>query len=498
MRKRLKDRLLIPSKQKSSWLRHIAFGSMYRISDMRSTSSSVSDIQSIIQAMRSLAEDSQISTALSYYATDATIPNSDGRIIWASPRASGDEEVADIVNALIDRWDVKTYARDHILELATIGNLYIPTTDLYKIEDTPSQQSGKVGVMLDNNTITDLDFDIVCSTKVRPESIVHLWYHGDPTGYALDTEDTKYSAYTLLPESSVVHFALGGLLGDYTIEGRLNGADVSYDIQFATPLMQKALQPTQILSLLEDANVLASLNRIIKFINVDCSGAEDDEIRDTLQLIKDSIEQQLSLNTSTGDAQSFINPQSPNNLIYVPKVNGQEAISVTDLNMADSSETDSKLLEYYQNKKLSVLGVPKEAMNFSSNEGLGGAGSVLSQRSAIYANSLQRIKTAYMSGWTDAINKYFRRKNLSACCDRFALHMAPIITEMSTVSAEKRDSAVNQVGQIIDILKSLGIDDPAVYLSAITEILSESLPVTSADAKSWKVNLDGGGESNGF
>ena len=46
-------------------------------------------------------------------------------------------------------------------------------------------------------------------------------------------------------------------------------------------------------------------------------------------------------------------------------------------------------------------------MNFSSNEGLGGAGSVLSQRSALYANSLQRLESAYIAGWTDALNKYF-------------------------------------------------------------------------------------------
>lgn len=35
--------------------------------------------------MRALANDSQVATALSYYATDATIPNSDGQIIWAVP-----------------------------------------------------------------------------------------------------------------------------------------------------------------------------------------------------------------------------------------------------------------------------------------------------------------------------------------------------------------------------------------------------------------------------
>lgn len=54
------------------------------MSDIR-RNSAIDDIKSRIVAMRALANDSQVATALSYYATDATIPNSDGQIIWAVP-----------------------------------------------------------------------------------------------------------------------------------------------------------------------------------------------------------------------------------------------------------------------------------------------------------------------------------------------------------------------------------------------------------------------------
>jgi hypothetical protein len=67
------------------------------------------------------------------------------------------------------------------------------------------------------------------------------------------------------------------------------------------------------------------------------------------------IEQQLALNTSTGNAESFVNPQSPNNLIYLAKVNGQDAVSITDLNMQDDAENADKLLNYYQDKKLRII-----------------------------------------------------------------------------------------------------------------------------------------------
>lgn len=476
---------LLPKRIKPSWLRSIATGSIYKISDIRGQTD-VSTIKSIIDTMRALAKDSQISTALSYYATDSTTYNTGGEIIWATAIDDTHVQVADVVNALFKKWNVKAYARDHILELATIGNLYIPTTQLYKEQ---GKSFNRRGIVLDNNTIVEDDYDIIPSYKIPPESIIHLWKEGSPYGFVLDPQDTD--SYTsdlqILPESACIHFSLGGLLGDYTIDAQLpDGSIDTYDIQFAEPLMASAVQPTQTLSLLEDATVLSSLSKTIKFIHVRC-GSQETEMREALIEIKNAIEQQMSLNTSSGDAQSYVNPQSPNNLIYLPYVNDQEALTVTDLNMADDSENSSKLLDYYQDKKLSVLGVPKEAMNFSSNEGLGGAGSVLSQRSAIYANALQRLEVAYMSGWEDALNKYFASRNMTGFIGKFELHMNPIITTQSTVQFEKRDQAISQASQIVEMMKGLGVSDDDHYKAALKEILSEVLPQTGADSVEWDI-----------
>lgn len=497
---------LVPRRSKlldrpKSWLRTVITGSLYRISDIRGNTS-FADIKTQIDTMRALANDSQISTALSYYATDATTTNTAGEIIWATAADNTKQckQAAEIVNALFKRWAVDKYARDHILELATIGNLYIPTTYLYK--DSASMYTHK-HVALDNNTIPEEDFDIIPSYKIPPETIIHLWHRGEPTGYLMDPDDKAIqSEILILPETACIHFTLGGLLGDYTIDSvDSEGDPITYDIQFAEPLMSRAVQPTQTLGLLEDAVVLSSLSRTIKFLNVEC-GTQEEEIRDALQQIKDAIEQQLALNTASGDAQSFVNPQSPNNLIYLPRINGNDAISITDLNMAESSEADNNLLNYYQDKKLSVLGVPKEAMNFSSNEGLGGAGSVLSQRSALYANSLQRLENAYIQGWTDAINKYFIARNMSGFVNMFKLHMNPIITTQSTVQFEKRDSALSQAQTLVDLLKNLGVSDKKDYQTALVEILSEVFPQLGANAIEWNVDVtesaEQGGPANAF
>lgn len=488
------QKLLPVRRHRKSYLRDIVTGSMYRISDMRGNSS-LADIKTQIDTMRALARDSQISTALAYYATDATTTNTDGNIIWAVPLDKSHKEAANVINACFKRWDINSLARDHILELATIGNLYIPTTDVYRLN---SNQSDAKRVVLDNNTIPNKAFDIVPTYKISPEDIIHIYLQGEPQGFIMQPDEGQSQAY-IYPESSIIHFSLGGLLGDYTIDASDKDGNVNtYDIKFAQPMMEQAVTPTQTLSLLEDALLLNSLIRTVRFIAVECGDMDEDETRASLQGLKAMIEQQLSINTATGDTQSFVNPQSPNNLIYLPMINGQAPINITDLNLAETTDTDSKLLDYYEDKKLSVLGVPKEAMNFSSAEGLGGAGAVMSQRSALYANRLQRLQTAYISGWTDAMNKYFMSRNMSGFVNQFKLEMNPIITQLSTVAAERRDSAIGQATQIADLMKNLGIDDKKRYMKALQEALKDVFPTIGSDIVNWNIDLDEGGSTDEF
>ena len=477
---------LKPKQPYRSFLRYVTSGKAVNTSDLNGAHS-VQDIRQKIQSMRALAQDAQIGTALSYYATDSTIANSAGQIIWATSKDKSNSKLADIINKLFQKWKVNLYARDHILEIATVGNLYIPTTQMYK---EMSSQNIREGVALDNNTIADDNFDILPAYKLPAEEVLHLWSVGSPLGFVYKPDDDSTNIITCA-ETAIIHFSLGGLLGDYTIDCKTSDGTVeTCDIQFAEPLLNNAIYPTQTLNLLEDASLLAAFIRVVKFINVDCSGAEEEEIQDILQQVKQAIEQQLSVNTNTGNAQSFLNPQSPNNLIYLPKVNGQDAVSITDLNMAESNESENKLLDYYQNKKLSVLGIPKEALNFSSAEGLGAAGTVMSQRSALYANILDRLKTAYITGWTDALNKYFKVHNMSGFCDQFELHMNPVVTAQSTIMFEKRDAALSQALQYVQLLQTAGDSATKDLLIGLTEILTDAFPQIGAAVNGWEVNME--------
>ena len=92
---------LVPPQKRESYIRTIVAGSFYKFSDIRGDTA-FADIKTQIDTMRALAQDSQISTALSYYATDATTTDPNGRIIWATAISDKYSQVAEIINTLFN------------------------------------------------------------------------------------------------------------------------------------------------------------------------------------------------------------------------------------------------------------------------------------------------------------------------------------------------------------------------------------------------------------
>ena len=76
--------------------------------------------------------------------------------------------------------------------------------------------------------------------------------------------------------------------------------------------------------------------------------------------------------------------------------------------------------------------------------------------------------------------------------------MNPIITQMSTVSAERRDSALTQATTAVELLKSLGVEDANSYKQALTEILTESLPGIGSNVNSWSIDTKANAEEGGM
>ncbi len=258
--------------------------------------------------------------------------------------------------------------------------------------------------------------------------------------------------------------------------------------------MDDAVQPTQLLSLVEDAFALSSFIRVVKILNIDVRGATPTEADVALMQMKQKIEQQFAFNTNTGMTQSFVNPQSPNNFLYLRKnSDGSDMISVTDLEMNQTTEADMAWLDYLLNKKLSSMqGIPKEALNFSSNEGLGSAGNVLAQKSSLFAAAVDGSQLAYMRGITSGLNMFYKARGLSGMIDAFGLDMNPVITTRSTIQSDRRDAAISQAASMVDLLTSLGVNNADSFKDAIIEVLAEVIPNTASNIKSMNMDIGAG------
>jgi len=76
--------------------------------------------------------------------------------------------------------------------------------------------------------------------------------------------------------------------------------------------------------------------------------------------------------------------------------------------------------------------------------------------------------------------------------------MQPIITLQSTVQFDKRDSALSQATQIVDMLQNLHVTDKQDYAKALSEILAEVFPQIGSDVMSWQMKPSEGGNENGI
>ena len=113
-----------------------------------------------------------------------------------------------------------------------------------------------------------------------------------------------------------------------------------------------------------------------------------------------------------------------------------------------------------------------------------------------YENKIEVSETGVVILVGQAIDTYFTQKNLSGFIGSYELHMNPILTELSQVTFEKRDAALAQAQQLVDMMKTLGIESKSDYKDALVEILSEIFPKTGAAVAGWNMHLEEGGETD--
>ncbi len=458
-------------------------------------------------AYEEMLQDPIIAAALEMYADDATQLNRDGDIIWVE---SEDASIAEASNRLLTVLNINKHAWKHIYSLCTYGDLYLR---LYKEDDTDDStdaattSTSATMLIKPDDPIRRLEerieyvpnpatvFDI--QTKEKTSGFIRL--KTKPQNQTMSYSDSNFlgafnqpvsvlepNSFAMVNSKSYVHISLSEsitrfpqMLVTKNEEGEVTGA---YQIKTGKSILEDAYTVSRQLKLLEDSLMLNRLTKsaLLRILQIEVGDSAEPDAKRRVQRVKSMIEQKMSVNTTNGQARSYNAPGPVENVIYQATRNGKGAITETTIG-GDVNVKDIVDIEFFQNRQLAALKIPKQFLNFDSPEGLGN-GTSLTKVSSRYAHTVMRVQNAYIQGITTLLNIFFLDKGLDYI-NKFTVKMVSPASVEDTERDEQLASRINQVSDLMslfenydenvkhEVFKSL-IND-LIQIPSITKILSD-------------------------
>lgn len=465
-----------------------------------------SDRQERYNQFESLLKDATIAAAIEMYADDATqYDYKTGKIIWAE---SDDPKVEKAANRLIDVLNINQKAWQHIYALAAYGDVYLRLyrkgdksdyAELYgdthtgstairvKTEDQTRPLEEYIEYVSDPATMYDLqERDKTCgfirmvNQEVEESSSMYT---------SLVTKTLDMSDVNIYDRKCFVHICLEGNIDRHPEVIALSNGDTGdvsvYRVKTGKSILADAYEASQTVKLLEDSMMLSRITKsaLVRILQIEVGNMPKPESEALLRRIKNMIEQKLALNKQNGVVSSYNSPGPMENIVYTMTHEGKGVITSTNLG-GDVNIKDIVDLDYFNNKKLSALKIPKQYLNYDAPEGLGN-GTSLTKLSSRYAHSIMRLQNAYMSGITTLINLFFLDQfskdvdiKMGKDCikgnnyiNNFTLKMVTPATIEDTERDEQLDLRLNQAQSILSMIE--GKTDDNGIMEVVQWILAE-------------------------
>lgn len=470
------------------------------------------------QEFENLLSDATIAAAIEMYADDSTQYNyKDGKVIWAE---SDDVDIQKAANRLIDILRINEKAWTHIYALCTYGDVYLrlyrdgDISDYAEMYDStkrgqavvrvkPKDGSRKIEEYVeyvdDPATMYDLQerdktcgFVRVSGTQDSGDSSVAGTY------LSSFSKAVNVSDIDLYDATSFVHICLSGNIDRHpelmTVTDSKTGVTSVYKVKTGKSILADAYPASQTVSLLEDSLMLNRLTKsaLIRILQIEVGNMPKAEAESVLRRVKNLIEQKIALNKQNGLVASYNSPGPMENVIYVPTKGGNGVITPTNLG-GDVNVKDIVDIDYFNNKKLSALKIPKQYLNYDAPEGLGN-GTSLTKLSSRYAHTVMRIQNAYKSGITTLLNIIFADKGLDYI-NKFTLKMVSPSTLEDTERDEQINSRLDQASSILQMLQDL-VDEAGIK-EVLEWLLSDYLSLSDIAEIVKKYSVDRSPETGG-
>lgn len=455
-----------------------------------------SDRQERYTEFEDLLKDATVAAAIEMYADDSTqYDYRTGKVIWAE---SDDPEIDKAANRLIDVLNLNEKTWTYIYSLCVYGDVYLR---LYRDGDVS-----------DYNEILDTNANNMTTVRVKPEDKSrkieeYIEYVNDPaTMYDLQLKDNTagfirminteapssssyYATYmnktidagdvNVYDRMSFVHICLAGNIDRHpelvTLTDPKTGNTTVYKAKTGKSILEDAYEASQTVKLLEDSMMLSRVTKsaLVRILQIETGNMPKPEVESLLRRVKNLIEQSIAMNKQNGTVASYNSPGPMENIIYVPTKEGKGAITVNTLG-GDVNIRDIVDIDYFNNKKLSALKIPKQYLNYDAPEGLGN-GTSLTKLSSRYAHTIMRIQNAYISGITRLLNIFFLDKGLDYI-NKFTIKMVSPATIEEGERDEQLQTRLDQAASIIDMID--GKTDEKGMLEVVKWIISEYLKLS--------------------
>lgn len=418
-----------------------------------------------------MLSDATIAAAIEMYADDSTQYNyRTGKVLWVE---SEDPEIASAGNRLIEVLGLNGKAWRHIYSLSTYGDLYLRIYregDKSDYEDLLSSSNDKTAIktkLQDASRPMEEYLEYIDD----PATIYDLQLKDKTAGFVrVKTSDTKSNDYTynglsinslslsnvnLYDRMSFVHISLSESINRNPELLALTDPNTDettvYKVKTGKSILADAYQASQTVKLLEDSMMLSRLTKsaLVRILQIEVGDMPKPEVESLLRRVKNMIEQKMALNKSNGQVSSYNSPGPMENIIYVPTKEGKGAITPNNLG-GDVNIKDIVDLEYFNNKKLSALKIPKQYLNYDAPEGLGN-GTSLTKLSSRYAHTVMRIQNAYVTGITNVLNLFFLDKKLDYV-NKFTVKMVSPSTIEDTERDEQLTTRIEHTRSVLDLL----------------------------------------------
>lgn len=483
-----------------------------------------------------MADDPIISSALDLYADDATQSDSNGNQIWIN---SDNTKWEQICNTILNGTKIPEQLWKIARSLAHYGDVYLElfytktdksvaklvesarldtpeldyTDNILEVDKLVHDESD--GYILDRIEIVP-DIENIFDLRVKGETVAFARlvetnaYIDGKTGYISPKDNGGDVRY--YPSDKFVHLFIDSSdkrNKDYYIIDLPGGYQFRFEIARGKSMIHDVFRINRDLQLLEYSVMLNRISKssIFRFVKVHVGSQTKANIQTTLRKVKNLIESKISMNTDSGNYQSYLDPGPIENFIYFPvKDNNQGNIEVEtvggDINVRDIADID-----YLLNKEFAGLKIPKTYLSFEEPLGMG-AGTTLTKQDARYARTVKRLQKFMLIGFTKLMDIYLDNRGLSYLKDNYVVQMVP----PASAEDEERDTQFNNkielvknfldmAGQVpegvIDTKKLIEyISDDILNAPVVKDIITvpEAQPVASEDMEtSGGGNLDFGG-----